>query len=29
MIALLGLSFLGWGVNLVGQGQDPITTLVF
>jgi len=29
MITLLGLSFLGWGVNLAGQGQDPITTLVF
>lgn len=29
MITLLGLSFLGWGVNLVGHGQDPITTLVF
>ncbi|MEN8008447.1 MAG: cbb3-type cytochrome c oxidase subunit I, partial [Candidatus Krumholzibacteriota bacterium] len=29
MITLLGLSFLSWGVNLAGQGQDPVTTLVF
>jgi len=29
MIALLGLSFVTWGVYLSGQGQDPTTTLVF
>jgi cytochrome c oxidase subunit 1 len=29
MIALLGVAFASWGVNLVGQGQDPGLTLVF
>jgi len=29
MIALLGLAFVTWGVNLAGQGQDPGLTLVF
>ena len=28
MIALLGLGFVGYGVNLVGFGLDPIATLV-
>lgn len=29
MIALTALAFVTWGVNLVGQGQDPGLTLVF
>ena len=29
MIALTGLAFVSWGVNLAGQGQDPGLTLVF
>ncbi len=29
MIALLGLSFVTWGVYLAGQGQEATTTLVF
>jgi cytochrome c oxidase subunit 1 len=29
LIALLGLAFVSWGVNLGGQGQDPGLTLVF
>jgi len=29
MIALLGVAFVSWGLNLAGQGQDPGLTLVF
>jgi len=29
MIALTGLAFVSWGVNLAGQGLDPGLTLVF
>lgn len=29
LIAILGLGFVGWGLNLVGKGLDPTTTLVF
>ena len=29
MIALLGLSFVTWGVHLIGSGQDPVTSFTF